>query len=493
MSERKSTIREAPPHTETTAGGAFGWSLANTLVSRLGTLGIGIVLARVLGPGEFGTFAIALVALMAVLSFNELGVSLAIVRWPTDPSLIFPTVNMLSTAGSVVFCVLGWLAAPRFTHLMGDSGATDVVRLLIFSVLLNGIVAAPAALLQRTFQERTRMGIDQVNVWSGAVISVALALLGMGAMALAVGRLVGSALSAVMFLRASPMPYRFGWDRSRAMSLAKFGLPLAGASIVMFAVGYADQLVAGSILGAAALGFYVLAFNLSSWPLNIVSQPLRRVAPAVFAAIQHDPERSHHAVRGLLGILASAAFPAFLALAGAAGPLVRLVYGEPWIPAAKVLSWLVVAALSKVFYELVYDYLVVAGRTGTVMMIQLAGLVVLVPALWFGATVAGLVGLAAAQAAVAFVVLMPMYLWQLRRAGIGLGSMLGMLWLPAISGLVVGMVCYLCARLIPIPLLALSAGALFSLLVMAGLLYLRRGDIRSLLQISRHESIEATP
>ncbi|MGL3806244.1 oligosaccharide flippase family protein [Paeniglutamicibacter sp. R2-26] len=493
MSERKATIPEAPPHDGATAGGAFGWSLANALVSRLGTLGIGIVLARLLGPEEFGTFAIALVALMAVLSFNELGVSLAIVRWPTDPSLIFPTVNTLSTAGSIVFCALGWFAAPVFTDLMGNPGATDVVRLLILSVLLNGIVAAPAALLQRAFQERTRMAIDQVNVWSGAVVSVVLALLGMGAMALAIGRLVGSTLSAAMLLRASPMPYCFGWDRGTATSLLKFGLPLAGASIVMFAVGYADQLVAGAVLGSLALGFYVLAFNLSSWPLNVVSQPLRRVAPAVFAAIQHDPVRSHQVVQGLLGILASATFPAFLAIAGAAGPLVRLVYGEPWMPAAGVLSWLVVAALSKVFYELVYDYLVVAGRTGTVMVIQLAGLVALVPALWFGAAWAGLLGLAAAQAAVAFAVLMPMYLWQLRRVGIGLGSMVGVLWLPALSGLAAGAVCSLCATVIPIPLFALSAGALFTLLTMAGLLYLQRGDIRRILRISRQERPEASP
>ncbi|MEO5853122.1 MAG: oligosaccharide flippase family protein, partial [Nocardioides sp.] len=77
------------------AAGALGWSFLNTALTRLGTLAIGVVLARVLGPSEFGTFAVALVALMAVLSFNELGVSLAIVRWPGDPLEIAPTVNTL--------------------------------------------------------------------------------------------------------------------------------------------------------------------------------------------------------------------------------------------------------------------------------------------------------------------------------------------------------------------------------------------------------------
>ena len=72
------------------ASRALSWSFVNTAVSRFGTLAIGIVLARVLGPQDFGTFAVATVALVAVLSFNELGVSLAIVRWPGDPQEIAP-------------------------------------------------------------------------------------------------------------------------------------------------------------------------------------------------------------------------------------------------------------------------------------------------------------------------------------------------------------------------------------------------------------------
>ncbi len=81
---------------------AFGWSFLNTIVSRLGTLAIGIVLARVLGPEAFGTFAVATVAMLAILSFNELGVSLAIVRWQDDPATIAPTVNTISVLSSLV-------------------------------------------------------------------------------------------------------------------------------------------------------------------------------------------------------------------------------------------------------------------------------------------------------------------------------------------------------------------------------------------------------
>ena len=45
----------------------------------------------------------------------------------------------------------------------------------------------------------------------------------------------------------------------------------------------------GATLGATSLGYFVLAFNLASWPLNMFSQPLRSVAPAVFSRLQGDP------------------------------------------------------------------------------------------------------------------------------------------------------------------------------------------------------------
>ena len=86
-------LGDPPP---ATAGRALAWSLTNTMVGRVGTVAIGVVLARILGPDEFGTYAVAFVALIALLSFNELGVSLAIVRWPGHPATIAPTVTTIS-------------------------------------------------------------------------------------------------------------------------------------------------------------------------------------------------------------------------------------------------------------------------------------------------------------------------------------------------------------------------------------------------------------
>jgi PST family polysaccharide transporter len=424
----------------------------------------------VLGPESFGTFAVALVALMGILAFNELGVSLAIVRWPGEPRLIAPTVTTISVLASVTLCIAGWIAAPVYTAALGDPGATGVVRLLLLTVIIDGAVSTPAALLQRTFRQDKKAVADQANVWVGAGVSVVLAIAGLGPLSLALGRLAGSSVAAVLYVVFSPLPYRFGFDRTKARALLAFGLPLAGASIIVFAVGYADQLVVGGILGSTALGFYVLACNLAAWPTAMFSTPLRAVAPAAFARVQHDPAGRTDALLSMLGVLAAVTIPVCLLLAGAAPSVVSFVYGQEWLPAADALVWLAMLSIFRIAFELVYDYIVVLGFSRSILAVNAWWLAALLPAVIGGTLLAGIAGAALAQVVVAAVVVLPIYLWRLHRAGVAALAVLGRMWLPLLAGLLVGTSAAVLTAVIPSLFLGLLAAGVVALAVIALLL-----------------------
>ncbi|WP_285249572.1 lipopolysaccharide biosynthesis protein [Pseudarthrobacter sp. fls2-241-R2A-168] len=466
------------------ATSALAWSVLNTAVARFGTLGIGIVLARLLGPDSYGSFAVAMVALLAVLTINELGVSLAIVRWPEDPKRIAPTVTTISILSSAVLCGAGLAVAPWFADRMGDPGATDVVRVMVCCVLVSGVVATPAALMQRAFDQKTKMFIDQVNVWVGAIVSICLVLIGMGAMSLALGRLAGTLAGGLLFVLKSPLPVRMGLDRRVLKPLLRFGLPLAGTSIIVFCVGYLDQLVTGSMLGSVMLGMYVLAFNLSSWPVTMFSQPLRSVAPVVLARLQHDPEKMRSTVMALIGVLACVVFPAIAFLAAESETIVRIVYGDVWAGASAALFWLAMVAGLRILFELIYDYLVVAGMTGSIMSIQVCWLMALIPALFLGAT-AGIAGVAMAQFVVVAALVLPLYLWRLRAVGVRPLRLLRQLVLPACASALLFAAPALFGQMelaVPFALLLSATAAAF---VTAGLLWFKRADVAILKKLGR--------
>ena len=465
-----------------TAARALGWTFISTALSKLGTIGIGVALARLLGPHAFGTYAVAWVALLAVLSLNDLSVSLAIVRWPGDPAEIAPTVTTIAVTGSAAMYAVCFFGAPGYASAMGAPAAAGVIRVLAVSVLLDGLVCTPVGLLDRSFRQDRRMIADQVNGWLGALVSVGLAWAGMGAMSLAVGRIVGAVAAAVLYIAFSPEPLRFGFDRARARALLRYGTPLAGSTVVAFAVTNVDQFVVGRVLGATALGFYVLALNLATWPVSMFSLPVRNVAPAAFARLQHDHDAMRTAFLSAAALLCAVALPVCLVIGGSATPLIRFAYGARWLPASPVLLWLSLLAALTIFFQLAYDYFVVLARSRVVFTVQFGWLLALVPALIAGARLAGIVGVGVAEVAVAGGVILPWYLHELRGAGIRRRALGSRLRLPLAGAAVAGLAAAAAARMFPSDLAALAVSGVAGLAVVGLLVFRMRAALIRLRQ-----------
>jgi PST family polysaccharide transporter len=402
---------------------ALGLSFLNTAIGRLGTVITGIVLAHLLVPADFGAFAVALVALNAVLSINELGVSLALVRWPGDPRAIAPTVTTISMISSGVLFAICWFGAPEFAAQLGSPGAAGVVRLLCSSVLIDGATAAAAQFVNREFRQGTRLVVDFSNLALSTGITVVLAVLGLGAWSLAVGRLVGNGVSAVLLFRLVSLWPKPGFDRSQAKELIRFGLPLAGASLLVFAMLNVDYVVTGHLLGAVALGLYLQAFNLASWPVNMFSTVVRRVSLAAFARVQHDPQRRQEVLARLAGMLMAATLPVCTLLGMLALPIVTTLYGKEWKGATGALEFLVILGAVRVAGELGYDYLVALGRARLTMWLQAGWFVALALFLPVGARLDGIRGVGAAHAAVAVGLVLPAFVLAVGFAGVPVGTL----------------------------------------------------------------------
>jgi O-antigen/teichoic acid export membrane protein len=492
----KHRIRAGPAAGEGTLAGratkALGWTFLNNMVGRFSTLGIGVALARILGPQQFGAFAVAMVALLALLSFNELGVSLAIVRWEGEPGEIAPTVTTISVISSVIIYAGCFLSAPAFASAMGAPSAADVIRVLGINIIFDGLVSTPVALMQRYFRQDRKMIADQANNWVGTGTSIGLALLHFGAMSLAIGRIAGASVAAIAFIALSPQPLRFGFDPAVARKLLRFGAPLAGASIVVFAVQNADQLVVGHVLGATALGFYALAFNLSGWPLTVFSMPIRTVAPALFSRLQHDKPAMRKTFLACLELVETATLPCCLLISAAAVPLVHFVYGTRWEPAVQALTWLGGLAAIRILFEFIYDFFVVLARSSVVFTVQVVWLMILVPGLIVGTRVYGIGGAAMAEVAVGLLVVLPWYVAELGKVGIARRPLLGRMRLPLLAAAAVAVAARVVVGVIPQAFAACAVSGVLALVVIGVFGYRLRPVITGL-RATLHGASDAVP
>jgi PST family polysaccharide transporter len=402
---------------------ALRLSLINTVVGRLGTFLTGIVLARLLTPADFGVYAVAFVALIGLLSLNELGVSLAMVRWPGDPERIRPTVTTISMASSIIVYAVCWFGAPAFTAAMEAPQATGIVRVLCLSALVDGLTAPVAQLVNRNFRQGLRLFVDLTNLLVTTGLTVSLAATGHGAWSLAWGQLAGNFVSSLMLFGLSKTWPRFGFSTEQARSLLAFGLPLAGASLLMVAMLNVDYIVTGRVLGAVALGLYLQAFNLASWPVNVFSLVVRRVSLAAFARVQEDPGERQAVFAKMAMVLAIPTLPVCAILGLLAWPIVSTLYGSAWVGSAVALQFLALLGVVRVASELAYDFLVALGRSRTTLWLQAGWLIALVVCLPIGAWLGGIEGVALAHAAVAVILMLPAYAIAVTRTGISVKAL----------------------------------------------------------------------
>jgi PST family polysaccharide transporter len=394
------------------------WTALNVVVSRFGTFLLGAIIARLVSPAEFGVFAVALVVHAVLINASELGVSTALLRG--DQASVerrAPTVTTIALATSALLTiVMVWGSSP-FARLLGAPHAAGVISVLALTVALAGIGAVPTALLTRDFRNDLKFAAEMSSLVVGSVSVLLMAHAGWGPMALAWSRVLGQVAATVVLLVCSPKRYLPGLDQREVRPLLGFGVPLAGANMLSWAAQNVDYVVIGRLLGSQALGLYVLAFNMSGWPSNTFSSIVRSVSLPAFVRLQAGGQAGVHFLAATRKV-ATLTFPVALFLGALAHPLVTAIYGPKWGGAVSALAWLALFGAFRTIVELFADFVIAAGRTRQVMMIQVLWLVTLAPAMIICVRMAGISGAGAAHTLVISLVVLPVYMLACRPLGV---------------------------------------------------------------------------
>jgi PST family polysaccharide transporter len=421
--------------------------LLGSVSTRIGSLLLGIVLARLLTPADFGLYAIALSAMYFVMHVNDVGLIAATVQWRGRLAEMAPTATTLALVFSVLIYGLFWMVAPSFASLAGSPEAAPIVRLLTTVILIDGVTAVRAASLLRSFRQDQITLANLGGLLVNATVAVSLARNGAGALSFAGGQVAGALVTGVFVVWLAGLPWRFGFDRAVAGKLMRFGLPLAlglGVEAVLLNI---DYVIVGRVLGTVALGFYLLAFNVSSWAPGVISTAIRWVSVPSFSRLSEDNGSLSPGVQRSITLLITSVLPIGILLVVLAPSLVEFLYGARWAPAAPVLRFLVVLGVVRMLTMLAVDILAGAGATRTALWLNLGWAVALVPALVAGTHLDGVRGAAVAHAIVAVLVALPLALIALRRIGVQLRPIPATLLRPLLAGVLCTVVCVLVADL----------------------------------------------
>ncbi|MCP3423020.1 oligosaccharide flippase family protein [Nocardioides pinisoli] len=450
-------VGDATPGKASRVGRGLGWSLLSTVLLRVGNLAVSVLVARLVAPETYGVFAVALTVWMLLSALSEFGLGADLVR-AQDPARRAPTVATLGAVIGLVAAAAMAVTAGEVAAAFGSPESTDALRVMSLVPALFGLTIVPAALLQRAYRQRALFGVYAAGLVASAGCTVSLILLGAGATALAWGQVAGQAVMLVALHVAASHRPRFGLDGRLARESLSFSIPLAVANLVSWTLITVDNLIVSRELGIVALGLYVLAFNVSSWPMSAVGQAVRVVALPAFAETESARERNEGLLRST-GLLVMVAAAMGVGLATMATSVVTLLYGERWTAAAGALVGLAVFGASRVLLDLVATFLIAAGETRAVLLVQLLWLACMVPAMVVAVRAWGLAGAGWAHVVVVVVVVVPAYGVALRRVGVDVSALAGTCVLPLVAAVPATVACWVLARSGGPPLLLLAGGA----------------------------------
>jgi PST family polysaccharide transporter len=387
----------------------------NSLGLRFANIAVMAVVVRLVTHEQFGVFAVALTVAVVVGGFADWGVSAFLMRGDHDPEETAPTVTFIAVASGAVLAVLVALGAPWLADALGAPAATDPIRVMSLCLLFGGMAAVPTALLGREFRQDRILLSNVVGFVPGNLLLVVLALQGSGAMAFAWSRVATVAFQAIAATIAVGRVYLPRLRTRHLRAVLAFGLPLAGANLVNYALVNADYALIGHQLGPARLGVYMLAFNVASWSTAVLSAAINGVAMPAFSRVEDDPLLLQGALRRSARAVGLVALPITVLTLALAGPLVTTVYGGAWAASVPVLEVLAVYGGLFVVISLMSNLLVGRGHTAGTLTVQVVWIGALVPAMLLGSDRLGLRGVAWAHVVVLVLVVLPLYLWLVGR------------------------------------------------------------------------------
>lgn len=314
------------------------WLLFGDTGSQALSFLFGIALARLLVPADFGMIATVqiLTGIVSLVSSGGMGQSLVRARQADDHD--FLVIFTIQLGIGALVCAGVFAVAPWFARFFGNPLYVDLLVISALNFLLRPFALIRSAWLNRKMNFRGTATANLTTTLVSQVASVTMAWAGMGVWSLSIGGLVAALTSNIMLYRLVPLRLALRFDRAVARQHAAFGFNLTALDLISHVRTQSINLVMSKLAGPAFLGLFNKSENLARLPNRIITPATGRVVFRALAKVADDIDKSKYIFYRTIALVSVYAFPGLVGLIFVAEPLVVLLYGEKWRPAAEPMA-----------------------------------------------------------------------------------------------------------------------------------------------------------
>lgn len=325
------------------------WNLFEKIIVQIISFVLNIILARLLSPTEYGTLGLLSVFLIFSNVFVESGFSRALIQKRDCSEYDFSTTLIFNIAISCFLYAILFLCSPLIASFYKIPALVQIQRVFFLVIILNSLSVVQSAKLQIMVDFKSIAAVNSITTIVSGVIAVICAFWGLGIWALVIQALLKAGVSSVCFWFLGHWVPKTSFSVQSFKQLFGFGSKLLVSGLLATGVSNLYNLVIGKLYDTERLGFYTRAQQFPELTSGTINSVFNTATFPLMSSIKDNREDLVVTFTKLIRIVAMVVFPAMMGLAVLSKPIILVLLGEKWSPAAGFLFWL---ALSYIFTPL---------------------------------------------------------------------------------------------------------------------------------------------
>jgi len=451
-----------------------GWVIATRISQQLLSTARLIVLARLLSPRDFGLMGIVLLTMATINMFTQMGFQEALIQKKKD------IVGFLNTAwtlgiirGLLLFAFL-YFGAPCVASFFDIPEVVDVLRVAALSLVVVAVTNIGTVYFVKELFFYKQFILENTGTLVGTVIAIWFAVQYRNVWALVIGRLSGDITRCLLSYVMQPYKPGINFDVAKAKELWRFGKHVFGLTILQFFGLYGDDFFVGKFLGNVALGFYQMAYRISSMVATEFGDLIGKVAFPAYSKLQDNAVKLRGGYFKSIRVISLLVFPVTGGIIVLAPEFTAVVLGEKWLPMTSAMQILSLLGLLKCMQRA--PLFKALGRPDIAKMLAFYRLLIIVVTIYPLTVKLQLAGTSLCML-LSSLVLQPVGFYQLKKvAGIKFKDVLKIFSAPTLTTLIM-MLCVFAAKssfdtigLVSLGFLVCLGGAVYIILILlAGL------------------------
>ncbi|HVO74140.1 MAG TPA: lipopolysaccharide biosynthesis protein, partial [Ignavibacteriaceae bacterium] len=333
--------------TEKTLSG-LNWNFLNNYSNAVISTLVGIVLSRLLTPSDFGLLGMVLIFTGLADLFVTLGMGQSVIRIKDLTENHIRVATTLTILSSILIYLLFYFSAGLIADFYHEQKLISIIKVLSSLFIIRGVGTVSYGLLQKELDFKAIMIISIFVSLAYGILSLILALMGLGVWSLVYGNIASSLTGCFMILRKFPVNLKPLFKRKEFRELASFGTGVSLSNILFYASSKSDFLIVGKMISSNALGLYNRAFNLMSESINKVTGGIYNVLFPAFASSQNDKQKLRMAYLRTIKTVSYIMMPLLAVMIVNAEYLIKGLYGAKWAEAIPVFRILAFAGILRI-------------------------------------------------------------------------------------------------------------------------------------------------